>query len=166
MNDKTNIEGDAATFVERLLRDRKRHLLAIKLSAPDRSTLEWELASARALIGEYRSQLSEAMRQRGEFDRMNNILVEALSNAPDIIRSNDAKQRASARHSNSVQAEHKRIAREWFDRWCAQPETHATKEEFVECFLDVNPDSVSARALREWLTMWSKEKGVAPWRRS
>jgi len=165
VNHYIQVEADATSIVERLQSGLRRHLLALKLSAPDRDSLEWDLASARALIDEYRTLLDEAMRQRGEFDRVNDVLIDILRRAPDIVRSTDAKERASAGHANSHKGTLKRIAREWFDRWCAQPDTHARKEEFIDCFLEAHPDGISARALREWLTLWSKEANVTPWKR-
>ena len=165
MESKIDPVPEDSGLVERLVAGRKRHLLALKLGAPDRDTLIWELATARTLLEEYRFILDEAMKQRGQFAHTSDVLIELLQRAPDLIRSKDAQERARGRHANSTQAEQKRIAREWYDRWCTQSEMHATKEEFINCFLDVHPEVITDRTLRGWLTAWSKETGQKPWNR-
>ncbi len=151
-------------LMERLAERRRNALLGIKLMDATKGQLEWELAGAQALLREYESMLCEAMQQKGVADQRLDVLIEFIKKAPQHFRSMDAKERVAARHARSPAAEAKKAARESFDRWVADSALHRTKEEFIQCFLEGNPDSVTDRTLRGWLSDWASEVGYKPWR--
>lgn len=166
MDESNDDKAFSDAFMDRLAERRRRVLLGVKLVEATKAQLEWELAGARALIEEYEAVLADAMSHKIVADKLNDQLVDILKRAPELIRSKDARDRAFERHKKSPAADHKRTAREWFDRWCKQTDLYATKEEFIDCFVGVNPDNaIKERSLREWLTDWSKENGVTPWRK-
>lgn len=151
-------------FMDRLAERRQRVLLGVKLMDASKAQLEWELAGAQALNEEYAAVLAEAMRHKSVGDEINHQLAEILKRAPQLIRSMDAKKRVATRHAASPAAEAKKVARESFDRWVKDSSLHKTKEEFIQCFLDGTPDSVTDRTLRGWLSDWAAEVGTKPWK--
>ncbi|WP_333995068.1 hypothetical protein [Burkholderia orbicola] len=153
----------AAEFMDELARNQRRALLGIKLQDLTKAQLEWELASAQALTNAYQIALGEALQRKAASDHLTDQMLEILQKAPELIRSRDARERANARHASSTSATSKDLAKQWFDRWTADPSLHATKEDFIRCFLDAHPDSIKDGTLRKWLSAWARDLTRAPW---